>query len=270
MFAEYAKKQILLKPRYRQWCAALGALLNRAGYALIIASRNLVRFMNHHVTHDASDWFIHDLPKLHKKVRDILERQRVDYGKYYYFYGYPYQALAILGIYGERSTEERFDAYALGTLVTAQDRVLDLGTNCGFVALYTALRTGCRAEGIDINPYMIEIGNECAKYLRISDRVHLHATKIQDFKVSEPYSIVFSFATHWTDDENYRVPLREHFERCASYLKTGGRLLFETHSADVGNAAFYSAIETFGDLFAHESKRDTDRGTRHLYLFRKH
>lgn len=269
MLTEYAKKQILLKPRYRQRCAAIGALLNHAGYALIVVSRKLVRFMNHHVTHEASDWFVHDLPKLHAKVRDILIRQRVDYGKYYYFYGYPYQALAILGIYGERSTEERFDAYELGTLVTANDRVFDLGTNCGFVALYTALRTGCYAEGIDINPYMIEIGNECAKYLRIHDRVKLHATKIQDFTLEKPYSIVFSFATHWTDDENYRVPLREHFERCASYLEKGGRLLFETHSADVGNAEFYAAIETFDDLFTLESKRDTDRGTRHLYLFRK-
>lgn len=269
MLITYAKRLILITPHYRQCCAALGALLNRAGYGLIVASRNLVRFMNHHVTHEASDWFVHDLPKLHQKVREILERQRLNYGKYYYFYGYPYQALSILGIYGERSTEERFDAYELGTLVSAQDSVLDLGTNCGFVALYTAFRTGCRAEGIDINPYMIEIGNECAKYLRVTDRVTLHATKIQDFKLEKPYSIVFSFATHWTDDENYRVPLREHFERCASYLEKAGHLLFETHAADVGNAEFYAALETFGDLFTLKSKRDTDNGERHLYLFSK-
>lgn len=264
-----AYKLILERTRYRIFCAALGAWLNDMGYRLIWLSRSCVRFMNHHVTHEESDWFVHGLPALHRRIQSILQRQRSEYGDYYYFYGQPYQALGILGVYGERSTEERFDTYRLAKLIKSEDRVLDIGCNCGFVALYTSYRTGCYAEGIDINPYMIEIGDQCADYLRVSDRVKLSATRIQDFAGQADFTVVFSFATHWTDDENYRVPLREHFERCASYLAPGGLLIFETHAADVGNAQFYDAINTFSDMFSVEDKWDTDKGTRHLYLFRR-
>ena len=272
MFAQLRSRidrEILENARYRAICAGIGARINRLAYRLAWLSRACVRFMNHHVTHAESDWFINGLPGLHQRIDAVLLRQRREYGSYYYFYGYPYQALGILGVYGERSTEERFDAYGLRELIGAQDRVLDIGCNCGFMALYTSLRTGCEADGIDINPYMIEIGQLCADYLHLADRVRLSATRIQEFQRPARYTVVLSFATHWTDDENYRVPLREHFERCAAYLAAGGRLIFETHANDVGNQAFYDAIETFTDLFSLEVKRDTDRGTRHLYIFRR-
>jgi SAM-dependent methyltransferase len=263
------RRLIISNGRYRALCAGLGALLNRFAFRMVRLSRACVRFMNHHVTHEESDWFSYGLTGLHRKIDGVLTRQRQEYGDYYYFYGQPYQALGILGIYGERSTEERFEAYGLRELIKPTDRVLDIGCNCGFVALYTSFRTGCRADGVDINPYMIEIGNLCAEYLRVDDRVKLFAARIQDYEARAQYSVLLSFATHWTDDENYRVPLREHFERCAAYLEAGGLLVFETHAADVGNEAFYEAIKTFTDLFIVESKRDTDKGTRHLYLFRR-
>ncbi len=264
-----AYRVILENYRYRAWCAGFGAWLNSVAYRLVHLSRACVRFMNHHVTHEESDWFVYGLADLHRDIDATLREQRREYGDYYYFYGQPYQALGILGVYGERSTEERFEAYELHDLVKREDHVLDIGCNCGFVALYTSFRTGCRADGVDINPYMIRIGNLCAEYLRLSDRVNLTAVRIQDFEPPTRYTVLFSFATHWTDDENYRVPLREHFERCAGYLQPSGLLVFETHAADVGNSEFYEAIETFTDLFLIESKRDTDRGTRHLYLFRR-
>lgn len=263
------RQLILERSRYRAACAAAGAWLNVLGYRMVRISRSCVRFMNHHVTHAESDWFVFGLPELHERIGDILRRQRSEYGSYYYFYGYPYQALGILGIYGERSTEERFEAYGLRSLLGPRDRVLDIGCNCGFMAVYTSFRTGCEAVGIDINPFMIEIGNLCARYLRLEDRVTLLATKIQDFASAVRFTAVFSFATHWTDDENYRVPLREHFERCAAFLEPGGLLLFETHAADVGNAEFYAGIERVTDLFSIESRRDTDRGTRHFYVLRR-
>lgn len=269
MIKKKLEKLILERPRYRAICAQLGAYLNHLGMLFIRASRKCVRFMNHHVTHAESDWFVHGLKNLHKEVKDILAEQKAEYGDYYYFYGHPYQSLGILGIYGERATEERFEAYGLRDLIKPQDRVLDIGCNCGFMALYTSFRTGCAADGLDINPYMIRIGSACAKYLRLADRVQLHAARIQDFTPDSPYTVLFSFATHWTDDENYRVPIREHFERCANYLEPGGLLVFETHAADVGNSQFYEAVEEIGDLFNLQSKRDTDQGTRHLYLFNR-
>lgn len=266
---EKISRTLLDKPQYRPYPARLGGHLNRLSIMLLRWSRSLVRLMNPHVTDANSDWYIAGLSGLHRKIEDLLRQQRQQYGKYYYFYGSPYQALGILGVYGERGTEERFDAYGLRDLIRAEDNVLDIGCNCGFVALYTSFRTGCRAEGIDINPYMIGIGNLCAEYLRISDRTRFKAVRIQDYVPDRKFSVVFSFATHWTDDENYRVPIREHFERCAGYLEGNGLLVFETHAADVGNPAFYDAIDGISDLFEVQSKRDTDKGERHFYLFRK-
>lgn len=263
------RRKIIGDSRWRARLVSLGAILNRLAFRLSGLSRSCVRFINPHVTHKESDWFSHGLPDLHGRIDAVLSRQRKEYGDYYYFYGQPYQALSILGVYGERSTEERFEAYGLASLVKSSDRVLDLGCNCGFMAVYTSFRTGCQADGVDINPYMIEIGSLCADYLRIADRINLVAARIQDFEAGAQYSVLFSFATHWTDDENYRVPLREHFERCAAYLESGGLLVFESHAADVGNEIFYESLNAFGDLFTIESMRDTDRGARHLYLFRR-
>lgn len=265
-FKRFSHDLILRNPRARKLCAMIGAKLNASGVRLIWASRQCVRFMNHHVTHEGSDWFVDGLRDLHRSIDQVLVRQREEYGNYYYFYGYPYQSLSILNIYGERSTEERFDSYGLRELVRSDDVVLDIGCNCGFLALYTSFRTGCRAEGVDINPYMIEIGNLCARYLRVDDRVRMTASRIQDYAPQANFTVLFSFATHWTDDANYRVPLREHFERCAAYLVSGGRLLFETHAADVGNESFYEAMKTMGDLFVENERRDSDKGARHLYV----
>jgi len=265
----YLKREILIRPSWRKKVTQVGSVSHRMGISFIIFSRRLVRFMNHHVTDSESDWFVYEQKTLHKKIKAVLKDQVEKYGSYSYFYGHPYQSLGILGVYGERSTEERFECYELRDIIKHDDRLLDIGCNCGFMAVYTAFRTGCRAHGIDINPYMTRIGELCADYLRLSDRVNLEAINIHDFKPDELYTVVFSFATHWTDDENYRVPLREHFERLAGYLDNGGLLVFESHANDVGDEEFYATIDSIGDIFSLQSKKDTDQATRHLYLFRK-
>jgi SAM-dependent methyltransferase len=263
------KERITWDPKLRALCAKMGAVVNEHATQWLRRSRSLVRYMNHHVTNQQSDWFIDGLPGLHRQISDILRRQKTEYGSLQYFYGYPYQALGILNVYGERGTEERFDAYGIADLVTREDRVLDIGCNCGFMAVLTAYRTGCSAVGIDINPYMAEIGTACARYLRLENRVTIMPGRIQEFSDRQPFTVVFSFATHWTDDFNYRVPLREHFERCYSYLARNGLLVFETHAADVGSETFYAALEEMSDLFALQSMTDTDNKTRHLYLYRR-
>ncbi len=232
-------------------------------------SRKLVRFMNHHVTDEQSDWFVYGLPELHKKIDAVLERQGREYHHYAYFYGKPYQALGILGVFGERSTEERFEEYELRDKIVSTDRLLDIGCNCGFMSVYTSFRTGCDAHGIDINSYMVEIGGLCAQYLALDDKVRLEPVNIHDFTPIGPYSVVFSFATHWTDDDNYRVPLREHLERLHGYLDQGGLLIFESHANDVGDQEFYRTMDECGDLFDCELRKDTDHATRHLYHLRK-
>lgn len=215
------------------------------------------------------DWYVSGRLELNKRVQQILAKQRKNYANSTYFLGHPYQALGVVGVYGERPTEERFEHYGLGRLISSQDRVLDLGCNCGFMALYASLRTGCQADGVDLNPYMIEIGKECVSFLRLDEKVRLWSADIKELEPERPYSVVFSFATHWTDDEMYRVPLREHLEKCRSLLDVGGLLIFESHAADLSKDEFFGAMATIDDLFKIESVGNSDGGTRALFVLRK-
>jgi len=209
---------------------------------------------------------------LHKKIKSILKRQKKDYDKYAYFYGHPYQSLGILSIFGERPSEERFDSYGLADVVSKDDYVLDIGCNCGFMSVLTSYRTGARTYGIDINPYMIEIGQECASFLKIDNKVKLDAKRMQDFELSddgEKFTVVYSFATHWTDDENYRVTIQEHLGKIHSLMAKGGTLVFETHCSDVGNPEFYKSMEEMRELFEWDGFMETDKGERELYYMKK-
>lgn len=243
--------------------------LHRSGIFLLVCARRLVRLTERHAIDMMSDSFIMGLPKLHRKIRQELTMQRREYDSYSYFFGYPYQALAILDIFGERGTEERFDAYELASLIQRDDTILDIGCNCGFMAIYTSFRTGCSANGIDINPYMINIGRHCAEFLHLQDQVTLVAQPFQEFIPTQAYTVVLSFATHWTDDHNYRVCLQDHLLRIHSMMADDGLLVFESHSADVGNTEFYDALDEMRAYFSWEGPRLMAKGTRELYLMRR-
>ncbi|MCM8594225.1 cyclopropane-fatty-acyl-phospholipid synthase family protein [Accumulibacter sp.] len=258
-----------LKHLVRHAMVALAYRLHGVGILSLVAARRLVRLTERHTIDTSSDRFVMELPGLQRRIRQELLRQRREYDSYAYFHGYPYQALAILDVFGERGTEERFDAYDLARLIGRDDYVLDIGCNCGFMALYAAFRTGCRADGIDINPHMIRIGQHCTEFLRLQDRVHLMAQPFQDFAPGQPYTVVLSFATHWTDDRNYRVRLQDHLLRIHGMMVDGGLLVFESHSTDVGNPQFYAALEEMRAHFTWEGPRPMARSTRELYLMRR-
>ncbi|MFO1149363.1 MAG: class I SAM-dependent methyltransferase [Alsobacter sp.] len=256
----------------RRWPLAirLASRFNDMGVWLISLSREL---MNAIYADDrglnAKDPVV-QLKALNAAVNDALRRQEKEYKSYTYFFGKPYQGLGLLNVFGDRLADPRFDEYDLRKFVSETDRVLDIGCSCGFIALLAAYRTGCRAHGIDVNPYMIEIGNLCARHLAVENLVTLQAVRIQDFKPVEPFTVVLSFATHWTDDQNYRVSIREHMERMHGYLANGGMLLFETHAADPGQPEFYASMEGVRDLFAWDGVyKKTESGLREFYVMRK-
>jgi SAM-dependent methyltransferase len=264
-----ARQKILPVSRVRFLMTFAGYHLNALGIRMMAWGRNLVRYMNRHITDEQSDRFVAGLPVLHARINNILRRQRKDYPHYSYFSGYPYQSLGILGIYGERASEERFDSYNLAQLVTRDDYVLDIGCNCGFMSVLTSYRTGAKCHGIDINSYMTDIGTECAKFLNIADKVLLEGKKFQDIEGREIYTVIYSFATHWTDDGNYRVALKDHLMKIHGLLKQGGLLVFESHCADVGEKTFYATMEEMREAFTWNGMQKTDNGLRELYLMRK-
>jgi SAM-dependent methyltransferase len=204
---------------------------------------------------------------LQDRIEAVLRRYRTDSDTYKYFYGQPYQGLALAGVFGDRVCDDRFDDYEFRKFIKPNDRILDIGCNCGFMAILAAYRIGCRAEGIDINKYMTEIGGLVAEHLRIADLVKLHAGKLQEYRPDEPFDVVLSFATHWTDDENYRVGLDEHMQRMASYLRPGGTLMFESHMADVGKPEFYAAMDAAKSTLHFDGiYKMVDSGQREFYI----
>lgn len=174
----------------------VGFLIHSFAVFLLNFSRRFIRFINSHLTNEKSDYFIYRQLILHKQIKKILNDQKKYYTDYVYFYGYLCQSLGLLNIYGERGTEERFVKYRIGNYLKSDDRLLDVGCNCGFMSLYTTFRTGCRSVGIDINPYPIAIGNLCADYLDISNKVHLKVADFNTFHDDEPFTVIFNFATH--------------------------------------------------------------------------
>lgn len=211
-----------------------------------------------------------DARGLQRKIAAVLARYYADPTSYKYFHALPYQGLAIAGVLGDRMSDHQFDDYELRKWIKPGDRVLDIGCNCGFMAVLASYRTGCCAHGIDINPYMIEIGQLVARHLRVDDMVTLEAGRLQTFAPAEKFDVVMSFATHWTDDDNYRVTIDEHMMRMASYLRPGGTLVFETHCNDVGRPEFYEAMAEARALFAFDGLyKKTDAATRELYIMRK-
>lgn len=255
----------------QNWPAAVEAAnqLNVAGIRLLVQARRYVEAI-YGGNYPKTDSIIAQ-ERLQKDIADILTRYSNDETAYKYFFGHPYQGLAIANVFGDRLCDYRFDDYDLRKFIKSSDRVLDIGCNCGFMAILASYRTGCFSEGIDINPYMIEIGERVADYLRVSDTISLHAGRLQDFAPMEPFDVVMSFATHWTDDNNYRVSIEDHMQKMAHYLKPQATLIFETHCNDVGKTDFYAAMDRVrGSIFEFEGfYKLTDSNTRELYIMKK-
>lgn len=105
--------------------------LNRVGHFFLYQSSKLAR----REVHVLKDSFVERRYALHKLVRKIRSASKV------YFGGLPYQSLDFMGIFGDRSSEDRFDEYGLDSYVNKEDVILDLGCSQGFLLLYTCPRT---------------------------------------------------------------------------------------------------------------------------------
>jgi SAM-dependent methyltransferase len=245
---------------------AMAYNMNRFGHRIVHRARKTVRRC---LYVSEEDRYSSGLVTLHKKIDIELRRQKKEYKSLRYAYGYPYQGLATLGVIGARSTEDRWDAYGLQAYVTSQDTILDVGANCGFMSLYSVFRTGCRADCIDINPYMLNIGRHCADLLRLDGHMGFIEGDFNDMEIECKYSLVFSFAAHQTEDGQHCPTLRNYFERVHKLLRAGGHLVFETHGYDADNAEFQQSIMSIGDMFALEEKRSLFHGKRELYYFGK-
>lgn len=270
MIPAYIKDYIIKNRQHWPKVVKAAEWLNGTAIRMQSASRELVVAMYPERSDVAETDFVMRLNTTRRRIEEVLSRYRNDDASFKYFHGSPYQGLGILGIFGDRVCDYRFDDYELGKFIKSGDKVLDIGCNCGFLTILASYRTGCEGHGIDINPYMIEIGQIAAEHLRLSGRVHLRATRIEDYQPTALFDVVMSFATHWTDDKNYRVTIRAHMERMAALLKPNGTLIFETHCNDLNSPEFRTAMSELGDLFAFDGLyKKTDSDTRELYIMKR-
>lgn len=261
-------KFIFIKHWYMSFILFLSVLLNSLGISMELVSRKLSRY---HLGKSAecTNKRIEDYQAFHDGIQKQIKLQKKETDGFMYYKGLPYQSLDILDIYGARPTELRFQDYNLQNLITSSDHILDIGANCGFMAIYSVFRTGCNADAIDHNPYMVQIGKDTAKYLEISDKVNMITGRFQDYKLEAKYSIVFSFAAHWTDDKGYRVGITDHLEYIHSLLTPGGTLVFESHTTDVNNKNFYDSLKSMRTKFEWDGSTMHDNGTRELFIMKK-
>jgi len=240
--------------------------INKFGVVLIVRARSLAEVCNSTIPKELRN---HQLLALHKKISNHLKEFRKEYHHYKYYSYYPYQEFSTLNIIGARNTEERFDCYGLANLIKSNDTILDIGCDCGFLALYTAYRTGCKAEGFDTNPYMINIGNDCANFLNLTDQVNLTKCSFQDFKTAKQYSAIFSFAVHWTSDQRHRPDFDAYMQRMYELLVDGGLLFFESHGFEVGSKDFHERMQKQKHLFSWECSKVLENGMREFFIGRK-
>ena len=167
-----------------------------------------------------------ELFPLHRRLNQIIY-EAISRGDFYDFgEGYFYQSMAAIKITGLRNTEKRVEAMHLEKLV-AQQCVLEIGCNSGFLSLSIAPWTKC-ITGFDIMPYLIEVAHTTAAHLNITNARFI-TSSFEDYAEGMTYDVVLSFANHSTYDGQTKQKLDTYFEKCARYCCEGGMLIFESH-----------------------------------------
>jgi sarcosine/dimethylglycine N-methyltransferase len=96
---------------------------------------------------------------------------------------------------GLATTREQAKRIAL----TEDSRVLDVGCGIGGPARYLAHSYGCRVDGIDLTPELIETGRVLTKRCNLADRVMLRRGNALDLPYSDQ-----TFDVVWCQNHEYR------------------------------------------------------------------
>lgn len=207
--------------------------------------------------------------KLLEKVHEVLVRQSKGDVSHVYESGYLYQGIDTLTLLGSRDAEQRYHSYMLSKHIAPGSEILDIGANCGFMGILSARNLACTATCVDHNPFMLEVGKIIAEFYDVDDLVTFDATRIQA-KTPKAFDIVFSFASHWTDDGGIRNTLKEHFQLITKFTKPGTKIFFESHCNDLCDNSYDASIQdvqlTHNLEIVHRTLVDND--TRDFVIFR--
>ena len=172
-----------------------------------------------------------DLDSLHSKIQAHLDRQQKEW-KHFIFSKEDglYQGLDEIKITGSRSSEKRFEEYEILEYLSKDKTVLDIGSNVGFFSIYVSKFVE-RIFGVEINPYLVAIGNDVKDFLNIKNTNFINSS-FEECHFDEKFDIIFSFANDSTIDDNTKFNFSEYIEKIVSLLKEDGLLIFESQAID--------------------------------------
>ena len=173
-----------------------------------------------------------NLDELHVKLKQYLKDQSKNWPHFIYSKekGF-YQGFDKIDLPGSRSTEKRFHEYDIFNYFSKNKKILDIGSNCGFVCLYSSEFVQS-VTGVEINPFLIKIGDEVKSFLNI-DNVEFVCSKFEEFKTKEKFDIIYSFANDSTIDDNTTFNFEEYIQKIVSLLSPDGLLIFESQAFDI-------------------------------------
>lgn len=164
---------------------------------------------------------------LHRQLRARLEEQKRNWENGYCD-GYFYQGYEKIGISGVKPTEQRLKNYSIYDLLSKDQSILDIGSNCGFLAVHVAGFVK-QVDAIEINPYLNKIGEDTAYFLGTKN-VNFITADFSSFTTQKKYDAVFSLSNHHTIDGNLNMGFLRYSEKIFNLLKPGGLLFFESHN----------------------------------------
>lgn len=168
------------------------------------------------------------LKPLHERIFSILHLQRSHWPGNYCG-GYLYQGWEDLGLSGIKPTNARLAGYGIADLLSANDLVLDLGANSGFLALSIGKQVR-QVDAIELNPFLVEIGRTAAAHTGVSN-VRFVVADIESWQPEYQYDAAFSLANHSTIDGRMSMDFEAYIIKLYQMIKPGGWLFFESHNA---------------------------------------
>lgn len=165
---------------------------------------------------------------LHKKLNKLRNKQIKNWRSYVYCEGYYYQGYNLIGINGIKPTEARIKNYGIDQFFTKTKSVLDIGANCGFLACHISNFVK-EVDGIELNPFLVEMGQETKKFLSIKNVNFIQADFIS-YEFNRTYDIVFSLSNHYTIDGNLNLDFESYIKKIFKLLNSNGQMFFESHN----------------------------------------
>tara|TARA_B110000881_G_scaffold159534_1_gene142469 strand:+ start:261 stop:944 length:684 start_codon:yes stop_codon:yes gene_type:complete len=190
-----------------------------------------------------------ELELFHSRLQKHIDEQKKEWKSFIFAQqnGF-YQGFDEIGIDGCRNTEKRFDRYNIENYLKKDHNALDIGCNCGFFTIHVS-KFILNIDGVELNPYLINISNETKKFLQLDD-VNFYNSSFEQFRTDKKYDVIFSLANDETVDGLTKFTFEEYIGKINNLLNKNGFLFWETVSPDTFEPErFKPKLESLKKLF---------------------